>query len=312
MKVLCIGRSTYDVASLMDDFLEENKNYDVTEKIESGGGQAANAACTLGKWGIETFLSTAIGSDDYGDKIKKEFEMNSVKLDFVESNFDKDTLLAFILVNKKNGSRTNINMTSQDRIAHTKKTELDIEPDLILIDGLEYATSSRTLNRFSKVPSIIDANIFNGEVVELAKECNYIIASKNFVENLTKMKLDFSDSASLLNVYNVVKSRYPRNEVIITVDDKGVIYSDNEQIKVMPSLKMEIKDRAAASDVFAGAFAYGILNNLGYEKTITYALIASGLTSANYGGRESMPALNSVLTYYNQKFGNVKDVQETL
>lgn len=306
MKALSIGCATYDIASMFDEYPIENKKYDVVEKMESGGGQAANAACVLGKWGVESYLSCAIGSDSNAEKIKKEFEMNIVRQDFVETNFDKDTSLAFILINKKNGSKTIMNMTSADKTPHIKKTELEIEPDIILIDGYEYQASTRALNRFPSVTSVMSAEKLSSEVVELSKYCKYVICSKDFAENLTKIEANFTDPGSLLKLYNAVKYRYPRNEIIIVLEENGVIYSLDNQIKVMPSLKIEIKDTTASADIFHGAFAYGILANLGLEKTIAYALIASSMSATSYGGRISIPSLNNVIAYYNQKFGATK------
>lgn len=308
MKALCIGESTYDISSLLEDFPVENKKYDIKEKIENGGGNASNSACLLGKWGVESYLSTAVGSDTYSEKIKKEFEMNRVKLDFVENNYDKDTSLALVVINKQNGSRTILNMTSMDRIPKVKKTELEIEPDIILLDGFEYPASTRIMNRFPNVNAIMCANNVTSEVVELSKYCKYVICSKNFAEELTKLSLDYTNPESLLNVYNAVKYRYPRNEIIITLEEKGIIYSNNNEIKVMPGIKTEIKDASGAQDVFCGAFAYGILNNFDFEKTMMYSTIAYGMTFANYGGRNSLPALNTVVDYYNTKYGSTQNV----
>lgn len=305
MKALCIGQSTYDISTILDEYPVENKKYNASEKLESGGGEASNAACTLSKWGVETYLSTALGSDTYSDKIKKEFEMFGIKPDFIETNFDKDTSLEFVFINKKNGSRTVFGMTSQDRVPYVKKTELEIEPDIILMDGYEYQASTRALNRFPNVTSIMDATNFTGEVVELSKYCKYILASQDFVENLTKIKADFANPTTLLTVYNETKTRFPRNDVVIVLDNNAVIYSVNNEIKVMPALKVEIKDRTGAKDIFHGAFAYGVINKLDFEKSLRYAVIASSLSCTNYGGRLAVPPLNTVIEYYNQKFGSV-------
>ena len=39
-----------------------------------------------------------------------------------------------------------------------------------------------------------------------------------------------------------------------------------------------------------------------FEKVITYANIAAGLSVSKFGGRLSVPSLNEVISYYNQKF----------
>ena len=44
MKVLCLGHATYDTTLPIDKFPEENEKYRTDNKIECGGGPAANAA----------------------------------------------------------------------------------------------------------------------------------------------------------------------------------------------------------------------------------------------------------------------------
>lgn len=308
MKVLCIGHACYDICSFLDEYPVENKKYEVTHKIENGGGQAANAACLLGKWGIETYLSAAVGSDAYGEKIKKELEMHRVNTSLIETNFDKETSLAQVIINKKNASRTILNLTSQDKKANVKKTEFGIEPEFLLFDGYEYQATIRSINKYPNAVSVIDAGSYTPEIIELSKYCKYIIASQDFAEGITKMKLDFSDPTSLLNVYNTVKQRYVRNELIITIGDKGIIYSLNNEIKVMPALCVNAKDTTGAGDVFHGTFMYGLVNNYDFEKNIRYSIIASGLSCAEYGGRVAIPALNNVTNYYNSKFESTQNV----
>ncbi|MFI3260403.1 MAG: PfkB family carbohydrate kinase [bacterium] len=303
MKSLCLGQSSYEINTIFDEFIVENNYYDKCDKIENGGGKAANAACLLGKWGVESYLSTAVGSDSNGDKIKNELELSTVKSEFVESNFDKDTTLEFSIINKKIGSKTSIVMTSEDKMARVKKTELAIEPDIIVIDGSEYPVSARTLNRFPNVTSIMIADQVSSEVCELSKYCSYIVCTKSFAEGITKIKANFGDSTTLLNLYNGVKGRYPRNGVIILLEDKGIVYATESEIKVMPSVKVDFKDTAGSAEVFSASLAYSLLNNLDMEKALTYSVIAMSMSHSVYGGRTSIPSLNNVVAYYNSKFG---------
>ena len=77
MKVICIGNVTYDITMLVDDFPIENNKYRTKEKIENGGGSAANACYLLGKWNIKPYFAGVIGKDEFGKKIKKEATENT-------------------------------------------------------------------------------------------------------------------------------------------------------------------------------------------------------------------------------------------
>ncbi len=303
MKILCIGHASYDISCLMDNFPNENHKFTVTEKIETGGGQAANEACMLAKWGVDTYLAASVGSDSYGEKLKKEFEMFGVKNPCIETSFDKDTSVSFVIINKTNGSRTVINISDEKSSPHLKKEEFPIEPDLVLVDGYEYHASLSALNKYADKITIIDAGKATPEIIELSKLCKYIVCSKDFAEAVSGTKAEIHNPSTLLTMYNRLKERYPKSEVIITLEEYGALYSFNNEIKVMPGIKVDVKDTTAAGDIFHGAFAYCILNSYSIEKAIAYSNIAAGLSCTIVGGKLSIPNLNTVITYYNNKVG---------
>jgi len=103
-------------------------------------------------------------------------------------------------------------------------------------------------------------------------------------------------------MYIKLKGKFPKSNIVVTLEDKGALYCVDDQIKVMPGIKTDVKDTTGAGDIFHGAYVYGLTNNFTLEKTITYANITAGLSTMNYGGRLSIPALNEVINYYNQKF----------
>ena len=69
MTILSIGRSSFDITCPVDEYPIEGTKYFISEKIESGGGIAANVAYLLAKWGETSYFAGVVGSDDYGAKI---------------------------------------------------------------------------------------------------------------------------------------------------------------------------------------------------------------------------------------------------
>ena len=110
---------------------------------------------------------------------------------------------------------------------------------------------------------------------------------------------------SLVNVYKKLKDKYPNNEIIVTLENMGAMYTFNNEIKVMPSIKVTQVDPSCSGDVFHGAFAYCLANNFDIEKAVTYSNIAAGLSVTKMGGQTSIPTIKEVINYYNQKF-NIK------
>lgn len=306
MKVLCIGHSSWDITVPVDDYPTENTKYRYSEKYAAGGGPASNAAYLLGKWGVDTVIATSIGSDDFGTKIKKEFQEVNVATEYIETSYERDTSFSFILVNKKNGSRTVFNVATEH--PPLKKLNYEFTPDIIFTDGHDYGASQNALSKYPHAITVIDAGRVTQELLELCKYIKYIVCSKGFAETVTNLKFDFNNPQSLVNVYTKLQNKYPNANIVVTLEEHGALYQVDNQIKIMPGLKCNAVDTTGAGDIFHGAFVYGLANNFDMEKIITLANIAGGLSVQKMGSRLSVPNLSEVLDYYTQKMGMVNQM----
>lgn len=309
MTILSIGRSSYDITCPVDDYPVEGTKYLLNEKVESGGGTAANVAYLLGKWGETSYFAGVIGSDDYGSKIKKSLEQVMVKTELMETSYEVGTPVSVILVNKKNGSRTRFDIVS-DTQPNLKKYEYDLKPDLIFADGKEYSAAINALNKFPKAISVVDAGRVDRDLLELCKFVKYIVCSKGFAETVSGLKMDYNNSSSLVAVYKKLKVKYPNNEIVITLENMGAMYTVNGEIRIMPGIKTKVVDPSGAGDIFHGAFCYCLANNFDIEKAVTYSNIAAGLSLGKIGGSPSIPTLKEVISYYNQKFKKEVPIEE--
>jgi len=300
MKALCIGHSTYDFSCTVDKFPEENSKKRINDVIECGGGPASNAAYLLGKYGVETYVASVVGDDTFGSLIKKELEKVGVHTEYMETAYDRRTSLSFIMVNKEKNTRTSYNV-AKERL-HLKKTEFQMDPDLILVDGNDYGASLAALNRYSSKISVIDAGRYDAEVLELCKYCKYIVTSKEFAENVAKEKITYENPQSLVNVYTALLNKFPGKILVVTLEDKGALYMVDGQIRVMPGLKVETVDTTGAGDIFHGAFAYALLQGYDIEKTVTFANIAAGLSVTKIGSRNSIVDISDIMVYFKQKY----------
>lgn len=293
MKVLCIGHASYDITMPMDSYPVENTKYRINNTVECGGGPASNAAYLLGKWGVETYFAGVVGNDSYGKTIKKEFNDVGVNTTYLELSSKIKTTLSFIINNKKNGTRTVF--TNIDKTMELKK-EIDLKPDIILLDGQELEASKKVLKDNPEAISIIDAGRMNEKVIELSKLVDYVVCSKTFAEDYTKIRINIHDADVMKSIFKKMNKDF--KNVIITLEDKGAIYQKENKIKLMPSLKVEQIDSTGAGDIFHGAFVYGILNGFDIEKTIMMSNIAGAISVTRMGGRYSVPSLKEVKDMY--------------
>lgn len=309
MTTLSIGRASYDITCPVEGYPKEGTKNLLSEKIEASGGGACNVAYLLSKWGETSYFAGVVGSDDYGSKIKKNLEQVMVKTEYLETSYEVGTPISVTIVNKHNGSRTKYDIVSNNQPI-LKKNEYSIRPDLIFSDGKEYSAMINAINKFPNAISVVEANIVDRDLLELCKFVKYIICSKEFAEAVSGFKIDFNNSASLVNIYKRLKEKYPNNEIVVTLENMGAMYTVNGEIRIMPGIKTKVVDASGAGDIFHGALCYCLANSFDMEKAITYANIAAGLSLSKMGASSSVPGLKEVILYYSQKIKKEAPVEE--
>lgn len=294
MKILCIGHASYDITIPYDGYPVENTKNRVEEKYECGGGPASNAAYLLGKWGLDTTFVGVLGDDIYAKRIIDEFKSVGVNTDNIELDKDAETTLSFIIVNKKNGSRTVLAHRLKDMELEKK---YNIKADVILADGQELKASIDAIENNPKAISILDAGSFKESTVTLGKKVNYLVCSKNFAEDFTKIKVDFNNPKSISDIFAIMNKEF-KNNIIITLEAKGCLYMKDNKIKLMPSINVTPVDTTGAGDIFHGAFTYCIANGFDLEKCLKISNITGALSVTRMGGRNSVFPLEEVMKIY--------------
>ncbi|NLA32514.1 MAG: carbohydrate kinase family protein [Mollicutes bacterium] len=294
MKILCIGHASYDISMPISEYPTENKKYRVNGKIEGGGGPACTAAYLLGKWGMETYFAGVVGNDLYGTRIKTEYETVGVNTKYLETNYEDATDTSFIIINQQTGSRTILSNVSE-KMQLTNKS-IDLQVDVILIDGHEYEASKQALMLNKSAISIIDAGRPTEQVIELAGKVKYLVCSKEFAETVSGVQIDYTNTETIVKLYQTLKEKF-NNEIIVTLEAHGALYSINGEIKIMPGIKVKAVDTTGAGDIFHGAFTYAIANNRSLESAIKLANITAGLSATKVGSRNSIFKYEDVEIY---------------
>ena len=295
-KILCIGNASYDITFPMETFPIENTKNRLDNVVECGGGPSSNAAYLLGKWGLDTYFAGAIGNDIYGSKLIDELKSIGVNIDYIEKLDNIKTTLSCIIVSKEKESRTILTYRDPN-LKLTNKIELN--PDIILVDGQEFEVSLEVIRNNPNAISIIDAGRTVDNVLELCKHVNYIVSSKSFAEKLTNVKIDLDDPKTLEKVFSIMHDKFPNKHYVITLEDKGAVFVDSDgYVKYMNTLEKNVVDTTGAGDIFHGAFTYAIANNYSLEDAVKLGNIAGALSTTKLGSKASIPELEDVMKYY--------------
>ena len=303
MKALCVGQSIYSFNILVDKMPVEGTTNVFSEVVEGGAGSAANVAFLLGKYQNDSYLASVIGDDTFGNLLKKELEKVGVHTEYMETAYDKRTSLDMTFISQTTKLKM-VNNISKEKLL-MKKSDFQMDPDVVYVDGFDYGASLAALNKYNSKITVIGAKKPNKEIYELCKYCKYIIATQEFAQWVTGMRIDFDNPATLVDVYSALINKFVNKTIIITINNRGCLYIKDNQIKVMPGLNINLIDDSGSGDFFRGAFIHYLMQENDIEKAITFANIAAGIACTKMGTRAAVPEISDVMVYFNQKYGAI-------
>ena len=296
MKILCVGQSAYDITIPTDGYPEENKKYKINEVYECGGGSCNNGAYLLAKWHDEVYIASPIGKDDYGRKIKEELNKIGVNTKYIEELDGVPTTTSYIINNKINGSRTIVTNRS-NKLHFSYDFNIDLEPDIILLDGNDFEMSLNVINKNPNAIKIIDAGNLKEGIVELAKRCDYVVCSNDFARDYTNINFNYQNMLMIEEAYNKLENDF-KGKIIITLEQMGSLTKIDNEFKLVPSIKVESIDSTGAGDIYHGAFVHFIAHGYSLLDTMHYSNIAGALSVQKVGSKNSMPNLEDVVNYH--------------
>ena len=91
----------------------------------------------------------------------------------------------------------------------------------------------------------------------------------------------------------------------------GLLYRRDGKITLMPAFKVKAVDTNGAGDIFHGAFAYAIKQQLDFYDVLKISSMASAISVQTLGAQSSIPQLTKVTSEL-QKKGNHYDKRRYL
>ena len=78
---------------------------------------------------------------------------------------------------------------------------------------------------------------------------------------------------------------------MVTLGEKGLLYRRDGKITLMPAFKVKAVDTNGAGDIFHGAFAYAIKQQLDFYDVLKISSMASAISVQTLGAQSSIPQL---------------------
>ena len=297
MKVLNFGSLNIDYVYDVDNFVKKGETISSKTLNVFCGGKGLNQSVALARAGAEVYHAGMIGED--GKFLLDLLKEAGVNIDNVVIRDDIRTGNA-IIQRDKSGDNCIILFSGANR---------SITKDYVdnVLSGFEKGDYIVLQNEISELPYIVEnAHKIGMKIVlnpspmdEKIEELNLNYVDYFLLNETEALKLSGMDEFDSKKCMEELIGRFENAGILITLGDKGSIYSDGDTIIEQNVVKTEVVDTTAAGDTFTGYFVSGILAGKEMETVIKEATVASSITVSRIGAAPSIPEMREVKEKYN-------------
>ncbi|MFZ5982252.1 MAG: carbohydrate kinase family protein [Patescibacteria group bacterium] len=303
MKVICVGSASKDIffptkegQVSVDDAkkitFDLGGKYHISNRFESLGGCAANQSVGLRRLGQEVSCYSSLGSDDFGEWIRKALEKEGIGTGFLRKEEDCPSGLSAIVVDENSGDRVIFsNQEANERlVVETEKLEgvdmvsaADLSGDWKGILGEIFDFCQKNEIKISFNPRRTNITEDSDKVLELARKANVFFLNKEEAKELLMNVGKYQEGMSEKKMLEILAG-YGAKTAIITDGENGAWAIFQGKIIQAKAVKQNAVDSTGAGDAFSSGFLAAYLQEKSLEECIAWGIVNGGNVVNYYGG----------------------------
>ncbi len=289
MAIACVGITVLDRIQRVPQLPTTGGKYVATSYTEIGGGPAATAAVAVAKLNHQVDFIGRVGDDSVADTMLTELSGFGVGVEHCVTVKGASSAFSAVIVDDE-GERMIVNY--QDASLSKDPTPLEsvdfstystILTDVRWIEGAKYA-----LEQAKKlgIPSVLDADITPEAIDVLVELADHVAFSEPGLEKFTGC----SDPIEGLKI----AQQKTLGKVYVTVGSKGCYWLEQGELCHQAGLKVDVIDTTGAGDVFHGALAVAVAEQMPTRQAVTFSNTVAAIKCTKLGGRDGIPRRNEV------------------
>ena len=265
MKILNFGSINKDFFYSVNDFVKPGETISSIRYNIKIGGKGLNQSVGISKAGQKIYHAGIINKDDTFilDKLKK-WNINCENI-LLSNN---PTGHAIIQVDKKG------------------------ENSIIIHGGANHDVDIKFIK---SVLSKFDS----GDILVLQNEINNINEILSYdLSKISTLILNQTEGEALSKekkpdgILKVLNSKFNNTEIILTLGEKGSLYSFKDELLKIKAHKLDTVDTTGAGDTFIGYYVAGIASKMNKKDNLNRASEAAAIATTKLGAAESIPRIN--------------------
>ncbi len=291
-KIVVIGSSNTDMVVKTSRFPEPGETIIGGDFFMFPGGKGANQAVAAARLGGEVSFICSVGDDLFGEKALKGYHEEGMNIQGAMVTSESPSGIALITVNSEGENEivvaSGANMALSTR--HIEKQSGLLENAAIVLTQLETPMSVvKYLAGYCKEKGLrlmINPAPAQALPEEVLKKLFLITPNQTESFLLTGVKVHDENSAQMAAAKLLDKGV---QNVIITMGSIGAFFMNQETQFMVFAKKVIAIDTTAAGDVFNGALAVSLAENVPWEESINRATKASAIAVTRMGAQNAAP-----------------------
>lgn len=282
-QVIVVGAASMDIKGRPQKALVPGTSNPGSIRI-SVGGVGRNIAESLARLGVRTTLLSAVGDDEWGQRILECTAAGGVDVSQVLINAEHHSAAYLAILDEAGEKSISIDdmdimesVTPKYIYAHRRWIK---EADMVVMDANLSPKAVRSLISIAKKHN-----------VPVCADPTSAILAQRLIEHLPDLYMitpDASEAKALCEAKLTGRSEAIRaakrliamgvDIAIITLAEKGLCYATSEVGGYIPAIRSEIVDRTGAGDALTAGVVFGLLNDFPIDEAVRLGVSAATLT----------------------------------
>lgn len=304
-KILSFGSLNIDYVYSVDHFVQKGETLASGALEIFSGGKGLNQSVALGRAGAEVFHAGAVGPD--GQFLLDLLQEAGVDTHLVKQLESVRTGNAIIQRDPEGNNCILLYGGANQAI-----TREQVKESLEGFGAGDYIVLQNEINQMPFLMEqahakgmhiVLNPSPMNGRIFEMPLGCvDYLIL--NEVEAAQILEADtpaLGDEKAALGdekageaMAELLKKKFPRSRIVLTLGEKGAVYCGEETRIRQPAYAVRAVDTTAAGDTFTGYFIAGISRGMSAEEALDTASRAAAIAVTKPGAAPSIPAWEQV------------------
>lgn len=290
-KILVIGSSNTDMTANVPRIPRPGETILGGQFSTAAGGKGANQAVAAARAGGSVSFIGCVGNDVFGDQAVEGLVREGISIrDLKRKQGPTGVALICVAANGQNSIAVspgaNARLLPAD-IQRARRAFFDADILLLQLETPMPAVAAAIKQaRKAALPVILNPAPARSLSAELLRSVSILTPNESEAELMTGVKV-----RNLAGAKRAARALHRRGvkTVIITLGERGAFVSSKSVCGPMPSFRTKALDTTAAGDVFNGALAVGLAEQMDLRAAIQFANAAAAISVTRLGAQPSAP-----------------------